>query len=101
MHLYSSNPVETTEVCGGVARNFAENLSRLGYHTSLMTCIGDDKEGDWILQETKSQGVDVSQVWVLQTERAGTYTTLIDGNGEKIVPMANKDRYEKGKISEL
>lgn len=95
VHLYSSNPVETTEVCGGVARNFAENLSRLGYNTSLMTSVGDDKEGNWILRETKSQGVDVSQVWVLQTERTGTYTTLLDVNGEMIVSMADMNIYEK------
>lgn len=101
IRLYSSNPVKTTEVCGGVARNFAENLSRLGYHTSLMTCIGADKEGDWILQETKSQGVDVSQVWVLQTERTGTYTTLLDGNGETIVAMADMDIYEKVTVAML
>ena len=99
VHLYSSNPVETTEVCGGVARNFAENLSRLGYNTSLMTSVGDDKEGNWILRETKSQGVDVSQVWVLQTERTGTYTTLLDVNGEMIVSMADMNIYEKITIS--
>ena len=95
IRLYASNPVKTTEVCGGVARNFAENLSRLGYNTSLMTSIGDDKEGDWILQETKNQGVDVSQVWILQTERTGTYTTLLDVNGETIVAMTDMDIYEK------
>ncbi|MDF0727124.1 winged helix-turn-helix transcriptional regulator [Cytobacillus sp. S13-E01] len=93
--LYSSNPVKITEACGGVARNFAENISRLGLSTSLMTCVGDDKEGSWILQETKTQGVDVSQVWVLPTERTGTFTTLLDINGESIVSMADMNIYEK------
>lgn len=93
--LYTSNPVKTTEVCGGVARNFAENISRLGYHASLMTAVGDDKEGEWILAETKRQGVDVSQVWVMQLERTGTYTTLLDANGETVVAMADMNIYEK------
>ena len=95
VRLYSSNPVTITEVCGGVARNFAENLSRLGLSTSLMSCIGDDKEGHWLLKETKSQGVDVSQVWVLPTERTGTYTTLLDVTGKSIVSMADMNIYEK------
>ncbi|MFF2856083.1 MULTISPECIES: carbohydrate kinase [unclassified Peribacillus] len=95
VRLYSSNPVKITEACGGIARNFAENLSRLGCNTSLMTCVGDDKEGNWILNETKSQGVDVSQVWMLPTERTGTFTTLIDINGESIVSMADMKIYEK------
>ncbi|WP_257350391.1 carbohydrate kinase [Pseudalkalibacillus decolorationis] len=95
VRLYSSNPVEITEACGGVARNFAENLSRLGCNSSLMTCVGDDKEGNWILNETKSQGVNVSQVWVLPTERTGTFTTLLDITGESIVSMADMNIYEK------
>lgn len=93
--LYASNPVKTTEVCGGVARNVAENVSRLGYHASLMTAVGDDKEAEWILEQTKGQGVDVSQVWVLQTERTGTYTTLLDDSGETIVAMADMNIYEE------
>ncbi|MBK5441837.1 winged helix-turn-helix transcriptional regulator [Peribacillus sp. TH16] len=95
VRLYSSNPVKITEACGGIARNFAENLSRLGCSTTLMACVGDDKEGNWILNETKRQGVDVSQVWVLPTERTGTFTTLLDINGESIVSMADMNIYEK------
>ncbi|MBM7585417.1 pseudouridine kinase [Bacillus pakistanensis] len=95
VRLYSSNPVKITESCGGVARNFAENLSRLGCSTSLMACVGDDKEGNWILKETKTGGVDISQVWVFPTERTGTFTTLLDINGESIVSMADMNIYEK------
>ncbi|MGG3477647.1 carbohydrate kinase [Peribacillus frigoritolerans] len=99
VRLYSSNPVKITEGCGGIARNVAESLSRLGCNTTLMTCVGDDKEGNWILNETKNQGVDVSQVWILPTERTGTFTTLIDINGESIVSMADMNIYEKITIS--
>ncbi|WP_156290641.1 PfkB family carbohydrate kinase [Oceanobacillus salinisoli] len=94
VHLHSSNPVKITEVCGGVARNLAENLSRLGHNTSLMTCVGNDREGEWLLSESKKQGVDVSQVWILETKRTGTYTALIDVNGEMVVSMADMNIYE-------
>lgn len=94
VQLHSSNPVKITEVCGGVARNFAENLTRLGRSTSLITCVGGDAEGDWLLNETKNIGVDVSQAWVLQTKRTGTYTALLDVNGEMIVSMADMNIYE-------
>ncbi|ASN06329.1 carbohydrate kinase [Virgibacillus necropolis] len=95
VRLYSSNPVIVTEVCGGVARNFAENLSRLGISTSLITCVADDKEGSWLLNETKSQGVDVSQVWVFPTERTGTYTNLLDTTGKSVVSMADMNIYDQ------
>lgn len=94
VRLHSSNPVTIMESCGGVARNIAENLGRLGCKTSLFTSIGEDKEGEWILQETKKHGVDISQVWRLPTQRTGTYTALLDIDGEMIVSLANMDIYD-------
>lgn len=94
VRLHSSNPVTIMESCGGVARNIAENLGRLGCNTSLITGIGEDKEGEWILQETKKHGVDISQVWRLPMQRTGTYTALLDIDGEMVVSLANMDIYD-------
>lgn len=94
VRLHSSNPVTIMESCGGVARNIAENLGRLGCNTSLITSIGEDKEGEWIVQETKKHGVDISQVWRLPTQRTGTYTALLDLDGEMVVSLANMDIYD-------
>ncbi|KOR76553.1 carbohydrate kinase [Paenibacillus solani] len=93
--FHSSNPVKINESCGGAARNVAENLSRLRCNTAIMTCVGDDKEGNWILNEIKRQGVDVSQVWVLPTERTGVFITLLDQTGESVVSMDDMHIYEK------
>lgn len=95
LRLQSSNPVTVTESWGGVARNVAENLGRLGCHTSLITCLGDDHEGKSLLQETKLLGVDMSGTWILPGERTGTYTALLDTDGEMIVSMANMDIYDR------
>ncbi|TPG88287.1 winged helix-turn-helix transcriptional regulator [Brevibacillus laterosporus] len=93
--LHSSNPVSISSSCGGVARNIAENLGRLGCVTSLITSVGNDKEGEWVLAETKQHGVDVSQSWMLSAEQTGTYTALLDVDGEMFVSLANMDIYEK------
>ncbi|MGG3280250.1 carbohydrate kinase [Paenibacillus solani] len=95
VNFHSSNPVKINESCGGAARNVAENLSRLRCNTAIMTCVGDDKEGDWILNEIKRQGVDVSQVWVLPTERTGAFITLLDQTGESVISMDDMNIYEK------
>lgn len=95
VRLHSSNSVKVTEVCGGVARNVAENLSRLGHSAGLLTCVGNDREGQWILEETKHHGVDVSLVWTLESRRTGTYTALIDVTGDMVVSMADMDLYEQ------
>jgi len=95
VRLHSSNPVTVMESCGGVARNVAENLGRLGWHTALISCVGDDHEGKWLLQETKLLGVDVSGTWTVPGERTGTYTALLDTDGEMIISMANMDIYDR------
>src|SRR5690625_3271787 len=74
IRLYISNPVKIKEVCGGVARNYAEKLSELDMDTMLISCVSNDKEGIWLLKETKKSGVDVSQVMVLPSERTGLST---------------------------
>ncbi|CAH0120386.1 MULTISPECIES: carbohydrate kinase [unclassified Paenibacillus] len=85
----TANPVEFSESCGGVARNVAENLARLGLHATLVSCVGNDREGELLLDETRRAGVDVSQVNVLPDERTGTYTTLLDTTGEMFIAIAN------------
>ncbi|NGQ97431.1 winged helix-turn-helix transcriptional regulator [Brevibacillus sp. SYP-B805] len=95
VRLHSSNPVTVTEACGGVARNVAENLGRLGCHVSLITCIGDDSEGRWVLKETQASGVDVSRSLMLPAERTGTYTALLGTDGEMVISLANMDIYDR------
>lgn len=48
---------------GGAARNVAANLARLGHRVVLLTAVGDDPLGAWLLDETGAAGVDVAQVW--------------------------------------
>lgn len=90
----TSNPATLSESCGGVARNISENLSRLGFDVILLTGVGDDKEGQWLIEETKKQGIDVSQVWSLEGKRTGTYTALLDYDGEMIISFASMEIYE-------
>lgn len=91
----SSNPAAVQESCGGVARNIAENLAHLACHTSLMTVVGNDQAGQWVLKETARSGVDTSLCYVLPSENTGTYTALLDPAGEMFVAFANMDIYER------
>ncbi len=43
---------------GGVARNIAENLARLGHRVRLVSAVGDDSPGHWLRQCTAAAGVD-------------------------------------------
>ncbi|HLE52835.1 MAG TPA: PfkB family carbohydrate kinase, partial [Anaerolineales bacterium] len=56
----TSNPANIRTSFGGVARNVAENLARLGRSVKLITAIGDDQLGERLLAQAASAGVDVS-----------------------------------------
>ncbi len=91
----TSNPVSITETCGGVIRNISENLGRLGCNVSLISYVGHDKEGDWVLRNTGKYGVDISQVHRDGGQSTGTYTALLDKNGDLAVAMADMNIYEQ------
>ncbi|UKS26344.1 winged helix-turn-helix transcriptional regulator [Paenibacillus sp. HWE-109] len=95
IRLASSNPVTVSESCGGVARNIAESLAGLACQVSLLTVVGDDKAGQWVLDATRQRGVDVSQAVTLQGESTGSYTALLDATGEMYLAFANMDIYDK------
>lgn len=44
---------------GGAARNVAANLARFGYRVALLTAVGDDPLGRWLLESAAAAGVDV------------------------------------------
>jgi pseudouridine kinase len=82
-----SNPGAVRRSVGGVARNVAENLARLGVNVSLMTAVGDDSTGREILRQATETGVDTSQTLVVEGGRTGAYLAVLDSNGSLAVAV--------------
>ncbi|MGR3762770.1 carbohydrate kinase [Rossellomorea sp. NS-SX7] len=89
----TSNPAQSSQASGGVARNIAENLGRLGLQSCLLTVVGDDTEGSWLLNQTKNH-VDVSSSISLFKETTGTYSVILNKQGEMMFALADMDLYE-------
>jgi pseudouridine kinase len=66
---------------GGVARNVAENLARLGVEVVLITAVGDDSPGRHLLEQAKAAGVDVRHALIVEGERTGMYLAVLDPQG--------------------
>lgn len=66
---------------GGVARNVAENLARLGQPVTLITVVGNDRFGEQLLEQTAAAGVDVRAVLRTSEQRTGTYLGIIGAKG--------------------
>lgn len=77
----TSNPGAVTLSPGGVGRNVAENLARLGTPVHLVSAVGRDDHGEQVLAATASAGVDVSLVRRTD-ESTGTYVALLHPDGE-------------------
>lgn len=84
----TSNPGHGSMAPGGVGRNIAENLARLGTRTHLVSVVGRDALGDNLLAQTSAAGVRVEHVTRTDLP-TGTYTALLDADGELIVAVAD------------
>jgi pseudouridine kinase len=89
----TSNPAKSEQTSGGVARNIAENLGRLGKTSSLITVVGEDTEGSWLLQQTKSFA-EISGSQRQLNESTGAYSAILDERGEMMFALADMNIYE-------
>ena len=67
---------------GGVARNVAENLARLGLDVRLLSVVGDDLYGRSLLDGTRKTGVDMRGCEVLGGQATSTYLSLHGPDGD-------------------
>lgn len=89
----TSNPAALSVTIGGVARNVAENLGRLGHPVRLLTTAGND--ADWELIAAHSAPyMDLSSVQLVPGASTGSYSAVLDADGELVIAMAVMDVYQ-------
>ncbi len=86
-----SNPGLVTSSPGGVGRNIAENLARLGVPVKLLTVVGDDVNGTSLLEDTARAGVDIGQVRRVSDAPTGVYLSVLDDNGDMAVAVSSME----------
>jgi len=91
----SSNPVRSFRSFGGVIRNVAENLARLGVKVKLISRIGNDDRGQRLLREMKALAIEVGGVLLSDTSLTGTYTAILDADGELFIAAADMQVYDE------
>jgi pseudouridine kinase len=87
----TSNPGEIRITVGGVGRNIAEALGRLGVPVSLITAVGDDVWGRDLVRRTRKGGVDLRELLVCRGERSAAYMAILDEKGDRIVSIDSTD----------
>lgn len=89
----TSNPSTVTESVGGVARNIAENLGRFGNEVKLITLLGQD-QGAKLIEKESHAFMNFDYVEVLPDVKTGSYSAVLDSNGELILAMADMSIYD-------
>lgn len=84
----SSNPGSAQLSPGGVGRNVAEVIARLGTPCDLISAVGDDPLGAEVVAHTADAGVDVTHVRHREM-RTGTYAAILAPGGELVMAVAD------------
>jgi pseudouridine kinase len=87
----TSNPVTGSRAFGGVARNVAENLARLGVEVGLVSILGEDEAGEALLRDLRRLGIDVSGMARAEEKPTAEYVAVIDPNGELFLGLADME----------
>jgi pseudouridine kinase len=85
VHMATSNPAQLRTGFGGVARNVAENLARLGVAVALVTQVGDDSGGRALRDDCRAVGIDVTGVMLSAVHPTAEYAAIIDAQSELVI----------------
>jgi pseudouridine kinase len=83
----TSTPGAIRVSVGGVGRNIAENLARLGESVVLLSAVGDDGSGRRILNQAAECRIDVRHVVVGASHRTAAYLTVLDEMGSPLISI--------------
>lgn len=91
----SSNPVVITRSFGGVARNVAVSLARLGAGCSLVSRVGADADGEAVTAHLEKLDVDTAAIGRSATQPTATYHGLLTPDGDLFVAFADMAIYDE------
>ena len=90
-----SNPGNIKTSPGGVGRNIAENLSKLGVAVKLLTALGEDIHGKQLLEECIRSGIDMDHCYFSKDLPTSTYLCILDHKGDMSAAIADMEIQER------
>ncbi|XP_028285710.1 pseudouridine-metabolizing bifunctional protein C1861.05 isoform X2 [Parambassis ranga] len=93
LHFGQTNPGSVCQSFGGVGRNIADSLSRLGQRPLFISATGDDSNADAVFNYCKH--MDTSGVARLQQQSTATYCAVITDSGELSLGLGDMDIHQQ------
>lgn len=92
--IRDSNPGRIHFSPGGCGRNIAENLSRLGLGTELVSVVGDDVFGEGLKESSKAGGIGIGGIHVSKGKVTSAYLSLLDNQGDMAAAVSGMDIFD-------
>lgn len=89
-----SNPGLVRLSPGGVGRNIAENLVRLGRRVHLMTILGDDSWARIIREHCLNAGIDLHLTFTDEQARSSVYLCVNEDSGDLHAAVSDMSVYD-------
>ncbi len=90
-----SNPGRVEISYGGVGRNIAENLTRLGVPVELITVLGDDLHAQEIRSSCGKLGIGLRHAMRAPGQNTSTYLCLNNADGEMKLAVSDMGLYDR------
>lgn len=90
-----SNPGRVRITLGGVGRNIAENLCRMGCKVKMLTVLGDDLYAERIRWSCTELGIDLSPSLMLPGLRTSTYLCVNNADGDLYAAISDMEIYSR------
>ena len=84
-----SNPGEIAMSAGGVGRNIAENIAKLNIHSKILSYVGADPLGEFVIEKSEKSGVDTSLLKKDNHLPTSQYLSLLDDNNDMLVSISD------------
>ena len=101
--LAESHIGQVSQTAGGVGRNIAEALARLGQKVTLLSAFGDDEFAHQMMAHLTGLDIDISPSIRADGQDSDCYLTIHDKDGEQVTAinqMALSDRITPSMIAE-
>ena len=89
--MEDSNPGKIALSVGGVGRNIAENIRRLGIETKLLTAVGDDVHGKFAMKKCKKAHIDLSNVLVCRGQSTPVFLAANTPEGKLLAGISDME----------
>jgi len=80
----NSNPGSVKISYGGVCRNIAENMARVGLNTKFISILGNDETGRGMLEHSRVVGYDMEDSLITTSGGTPTYMAVLNECGEMV-----------------